>query len=236
MSYTRYDVPNESGNVLSGLSLYYDSMYIGNGGTATKTTLTGGSMYVSSGGTATDTTLTYYVSMNVLSSGEADNTVVNSYCQMYVIGGSADSTTINSDGYVTVGNGGLVNHTTITSGASMILYTSSGWEEQGIGATTASNTTVLSDGVLYLSSGAVADGINVAGSGRVYVYSGATATGIVAESGAGVQFPIALDNVVTGSSGGTEFALSDGKISDLKIDSGYGYGVESGATATNPVV
>ncbi|MBO7653882.1 MAG: hypothetical protein J6U40_03070, partial [Kiritimatiellae bacterium] len=236
MSYTRYDVPNESGNVLSGLSLYYDSMYIGNGGTATKTTLTGGSMYVSSGGTATDTTLTYYVSMNVLSSGEADNTVVNSYCQMYVIGGSADSTTINSDGYVTVGNGGLVNHTTITSGASMILYTSSGWKEQGIDATTASNTTVLSDGVLYLSSGAVADGINVAGSGRVFVSSGATATGIVAESGAGVHFPIALDTVVTGTSGGTAFALSDGKISDLKIDSGNGYGVESGATATNPVV
>ena len=236
MSYTRYDVPNESGNVLSGLSLYYDSMYIGNGGTATKTTLTGGSMYVSSGGTATDTTLTYYVSMNVLSSGEADNTVVNSYCQMYVIGGSADSTTITSDGYVTVGNGGLVNHTTIGSGASMYLYTSSGWKEQGIDATTASNTTVLSDGVLYLSSGAVADGINVAGSGRVFVSSGATATGIVAESGAGVHFPIALNTVVNGTSGGTAFALSDGKISDLKIDRGNGFGIESGATATNPVV
>jgi len=335
MSYTRYDVPNESGNVLSGLSLYYDSMFVGSGGTALNTTVDYYSyMIVSEGGTAQNTTVNSYGSMNIYSSGVAQNTIVNngvlniyssgvadnttlnghggievspggtatgatvnpgtilyinsggtalniaenggevleygsasfvpnifsdvvlnygmsatvhsgttafrttvnSHGGMNVIGGSADSTTITSDGYVTVGNGGLVNHTTIGSGASMYLYTSSGWEEQGIGATTASNTTVLGNGVLYLSSGAVADGINVAGSGRVWVSSGAMATGIVAESGAGVYFPIALDTVVTGTSGGTAFALSDGKISDLKIDSGNGFGVLSGATATNPVV
>jgi autotransporter passenger strand-loop-strand repeat protein len=236
MSYTRYDVPNESGNVLSGLSLYYDSMYVSAGGTATKTTLNCGSMYVSSGGTATKTTLDYFGSMYVFSSGGADNTTVNSYGRMCVIGGSADNTTITSDGYVTVGNAGLANHTTIGSGASMNLYIDEGWNDQGAGAPTASNTTVLGDGMLYLSSGAVADGINVAGSGRVYVYSGATATGIVAESGARIHYWIALDTVVTGTSGGTAFALSNGKISGLKIDSGNGYGVESGATATAPVV
>ena len=236
MSYTRYDVPNESGNVLSGLSLYYDSMYVSAGGTATKTTLNCGSMYVSSGGTATKTTLDYFGSMYVFSSGGADNTTVNSYGRMCVIGGSADNTTITSDGYVTVGNAGLANHTTIGSGASMNLYIDEGWNDQGTGAPTASNTTVLGDGMLYLSSGAVADGINVAGSGRVYVYSGATATGIVAESGARIHYWIALDTVVTGTSGGTAFTLSEGKISGLKIDSGNGYGVESGATATAPVV
>ena len=335
MSYTRYDVPNESESVLSGLSLYYDSMYVGSGGTATDTTLDyGGYMIVSEGGVAQNTTVNSYGSMNIYSSGVAQNTIVNngvlnilssgvadnttlnghggieispggtatgvtlnpgtilyinsggtalsiaenggfiyeygsasfvpntfsdvvldygmsatvhsgttalrttvnSYGRMYVTGGSADSTTINSDGYAAVGNGGLVNHTTINSGASMVLYTSSGWEEQGIGATTASNTTVLGNGVLYLSSGAVADGINVAGSGRVWVSSGATATWIVAEPGARIHYWIALNTVVTGTSGGTAFALSDGKISDLKIDSGNGYGVESGATATNPIV
>ena len=104
MSYTRYDVPNESGNVLSGLSLsYYDSMYIGSGGTATDTTMDYSYMYVSEGGVANKTTLNSGARASVFSGAAMNSTTVNSAGSVIVTtGGVISNTTVNSFGYVGV--------------------------------------------------------------------------------------------------------------------------------------
>ena len=87
MSYTRYDVPNESESVLSGLSLYYDSMYIGSGGTAEDTTMDYSYMYVSDGGRAEKTTVKNAGGLSVFDGGTAKTVVLDNYASAYVASG-----------------------------------------------------------------------------------------------------------------------------------------------------
>ena len=87
MSYTRYDVPNESESVLSGLSLYYDSMYIGSGGTAEDTTMDYSYMYVSDGGRAEKTTVKNAGVLSVFDGGTAKTVVLDNYASAYVASG-----------------------------------------------------------------------------------------------------------------------------------------------------
>ena len=72
----RYDV--SSGITSSGITLYYDSMYVSSGGTATSTTVDwSGILHVSSGGTANSTTVNSGGDLYVSSGGTATATTVN---------------------------------------------------------------------------------------------------------------------------------------------------------------
>ena len=131
MSNTRYDVPNESESVLSGLSLTNDSMYISSGGTALDTTVDdyskmyvcdGGMaidtiiktayLYVSSGGSALQTSLAGYdASLHVYSGGVADGVSGTGNYNAVVAdnGGTVKNVVLDNYGHAYVSSGGVIS-------------------------------------------------------------------------------------------------------------------------------
>ena len=327
MSYSRYDVPNESGAVVSGLTLNYDSMYVNEGGTAEATTLNSGGSMQLNGGIANNTIVNSYGAMCVYTNGVANSTTVNSAGYMTVYYGSANDTVLNgggsmyfesatgsgvtvnsgadlsfygsnnvtgiveNGGCVYVGGNGTVTFTpntfadldittscevTVHSGttalrtsmnasASIVVYrggsavgtlmngywgrmyvldsgtaldtvvngSGSVWISSG-GA--ASNTTVNSGGQLVIDHGAGANGVTLASRGRLVVYSSATVTGIDAEDGAVLYVYLTPGTVLSGTSGGKDISVSDGKADGLTVESGGYLYVSNGTTATNTTV
>ncbi len=242
MSY--YIVPNESETVLSGLSLYYDSMYVSSGGTASNTTLThGGSMYVSSGGTATETTLYYGGSMYVCSSGLADNTTVNGGTLIVSSSGLADNTTINT-GVLQIYSGGTADNTTANLGGG--LYISSGGTATKIlenggnvavysGATATFIPNVINDLVvsdschITIHSGTTAVNASMQNA-SMFVYSGGTATGTVLNWGLLRVNDGLAENTVVNSAARIEVS-SGGVANNTTVNSGGSVSVYTGASA-----
>ena len=175
MSYSSYTVPNESETVLSGMSLYYDSMYVSNGGTASDTIVDYGAyINIFSGGTADKTTVNTYGSVYVGSSGLAKNTTLNGGCSMllYSSYASADGVTVNP-GCTLILSSGAVATGVVENGGRVVVYS---------GATASYLPNVLSDLVasgsqqITVHSGTTAVNAELLNA-SMYVYSGGTATG-----------------------------------------------------------
>ena len=108
-----YSVPNESGSVLSDVTLINDSMFISSGGTAVNTVVDDyAQMDVYSGGSAMQTALTGYdARINVYSGGLADGvTGTDSYNALIVYdGGTVKNAVLDNYGRVYVYAGGVIS-------------------------------------------------------------------------------------------------------------------------------
>lgn len=164
---------------------------------------------VHSGTTALRTSMNASASIVVYSGGSAVGTLMNGYWgRMYVLdSGTALDTVVNGSGSVWISSGGA-----------------------------ASNTTVNSGGQLVIDHGANANGVTLASRGRLVVYSSATVTGIDAEDGAVLYVYLTNGTVLSGTSGGKEISVSDGKADGLTVESGGYLYVSDGTTATNTTV
>ncbi|MBR7139232.1 MAG: AIDA repeat-containing protein, partial [Lentisphaeria bacterium] len=175
----RYDV--SSGITSSGITLYYDSMYVSSGGTATSTTVNSyGYLYVSSGGTATDITI-------AMGHG-GDSVVVYS-------GGVVHNATVCSGGDFVL-RGGVVNDIVLSSAINnndrTDLFISSGGEANNVrvekyawislASGKVNNVTINSGGFMEISSGGMATSTTVNYGGSMYVFSGGTATSTTVDS------------------------------------------------------
>ena len=199
----RYDVL--SGITSSGITLYYDSMYVSSGGTATDTTVNEwGELYVSSGGTATNTTVNEGGYLYVENSGTATNTTVDEWGNIYVSsGGTATDTTVNEEGALYVSSGG-----------------------------TATDTTVNEGGTLCVESGGTATAITANAGARLF-FTVAPDTCIQGTSaGSSVEITNGYVSGYTVNEGGFLFVSSGGTATDTTVDEGGELYVDSGGTAT----
>ncbi len=231
--YIRYDV--SSGITSSGITLYYDSMYVSSGGTATDTTVnSGGDLWVYSGGTATDTTVNYLGHLYVSSGGTA-SLVFYPWRGTVVSSAGAVVKYLERDANVYYGNGfvGVIskadtmNGLQVTSGNSAIVYSggtatsttvNSGCNLYVFSGGTATDTTVNEGGNLCVSSGGTAMDTTVNEGGDLYVESGGTAT------------------ATTVNSGGYLYVYSGGTATATTVNSGGYLCVDSGGTANSTTV
>lgn len=143
----RYDIYD--GIISSGITLYWDSMYISSGGANNTTVNDGGWMYISSGGVANSTTVNYGGNMYISSGGVANNTTTVNRGSMYIYsGGTANSTTVNYGGYMLIYSGGVANSTTVNSGGYMDI--TSGGVHRG-------SLQIESEATVWANSGAIID-------------------------------------------------------------------------------
>ena len=199
-----------SGEVSSGIVLNsYDSMTVFDGGTADNTTVnSAGKITISSGGVAENTTLNSRGGMNVSDGGTANSTVVASRGSMYVsVGGTANSTVVSYGGNFYLSRGG-----------------------------TAADTSVSSGGRFTVLSGGTACDTTVNGSGRIVVSSGGTAMGIIVSNGGLLDFAVAPDTLIAGTSGGVAFEIGNGQVSGYTVNAGDTLSVSSGGTADSVTI
>ena len=198
-----------SGEVSSGIVLEKDSMTVFDGGTADTTTVnSAGKLTISFGGVA-------------------ENTTLNSRGGMYVSdGGTANSTVVASRGSMYVSDVGTANSTVVAYGGN--FYLSKGG--------TAADTSVSSGGRFTVLSGGTACDTTVNGSGRIVVSSGGTAMGIIVSDGGLLDFAVAPDTLIAGTSGGVAFEIGNGQVSGYTVNAGDTLNVSSGGTADSVTV
>ena len=150
-------------------------------------------------------------SLRVSSGGTVENTTVNECCTVYVYeGGTANNTTVNEWGEIYVYEGGTANSTTVNEG---------GWFEVYSGGTAHSGT-ISSGGTMWVDGGGTADEIVVSNGGYVRVFEGASATGLAIEDGGALDFTVVPETWVQWTSGGSEFNMESGFLSEYVLNSG----------------
>ncbi|EPA9245496.1 autotransporter outer membrane beta-barrel domain-containing protein [Yersinia enterocolitica] len=152
--------------------------YVLRGASATDTTINNGAQYVSSGASATDTTINngaQYVS----SGASATDTTINSGgLQAVISGGRATSTTVHSGGVLQVSAGGSASLVTQNSGGAVVTNTSaalSGTNDKGsfsIVSGNAANMLLENGGYLEVLKDHKASDTTVGSNGTLYVHSG----------------------------------------------------------------
>ena len=218
---------------------YYGQFDVYEGGIASQTTVSSdGYFYVYEGGFADQTTVSSGGRLEVSGMGSATGIVAEEGAYLgfgvatntYAAGTSAGvlfeitdtlaGYTIHS-GYLDVCDGGIVNNTTVDSGAD-----------------------------LYVGYDGKADGITVSSGGRLEVSGMGSATGIVAEEGADLIFQVGPGCKAQGTYAGSAFDITDtvagytihsgyldvnkdGKADDVTVDPGGALYVSNGGTATN---
>ena len=214
-----YHISN--GQVSSGIELYYDTMYISSGGSASNTIINdGGWMHIDNGGSASDTTINNRGHMEVSSGGVAHNTTVSSGGSIFISSGGVANCTTVSRGCVFIYDGGVASDNAMSGGN---MYISSG----GV----ASNTT-MSGGIVFIENGGIANNITVDDS-HMYIYSGASATDIVAMSGTMLAITVASNTYIQGRYNGSAFEMKDAKMSGYTIDAGGSMSIFSGGVASD---
>ncbi|CNG58233.1 putative autotransporter [Yersinia enterocolitica] len=154
------------------------AQYVSSGASATDTTINNGAQYVSSGASATDTTINngaQYVS----SGASATDTTINSGgLQAVISGGRATSTTVHSGGVLQVSAGGSASLVTQNSGGAVVTNTSaalSGTNDKGsfsIVSGNAANMLLENGGYLEVLKDHKASDTTVGSNGTLYVHSG----------------------------------------------------------------
>ena len=237
-----------SGEISSGITVSYYTMYIYSGGTANSTTVnSSGYMYISSGGVAaaikenggyvyvadganasfasnTISGLTlYYKPMTVHQNTVANSTTVNSGGSMYIYnGGVANSTTINSGGSMYISSGGTANSTTINSGGNMDIYSG------GV----ANSTTINSGGNMSILWGGVANSTTVNSGVSMSISWDGVANSTTINSGGNMSILWGgVANSTTVNSSGNMYISSGGTATAIKENGGYVY-VADGANAS----
>ena len=242
------------GGIANSTTLRYGSMYVSSdgvvnntevnfsglleasfGGIANSTTINfPGSMYVSSGGIANDTTVNSGGRFVIFNGGTANRTTVNFGGRLYVSSGGTATNIRENGGYIevydytnisfvpnsfsglilsrfsaTVHSGTTANSTMVTGGA---LYVSSGG--------TVNNTMLFSGGKLCVSSGGTANNTTVNYICSLFLHNGGTANNVIVSAGGSVS--VGKDCIITGQltfiQGGSVFlnsqAFFDFNISD----------------------
>ena len=206
-----------SGIVSSGITLYYDSMYVSGGGTATNTTINGGNMEIYSGGTANNATVNFGGWMDIESGGTANNATVNSGGRMYIeSGATATDIIVSAFGFVDIED-------METGGGASVTFSSM----------TYSNLMVTMEKSLHIYENCVANNTRINSGGWMDIYKGATATNIVADSGAMLTITVAPDTYIQGTSAGSAFEMKGGHINGYKVADCCEMFVESGGVASN---
>ena len=200
-----------SGQISSGIELYYDQMYISSGGVANSTTVNdGGSMYISSGGVANSTT-------------------VNNLGIMYISGGTANSVTVNSSGLLYVDSGGYVENLTLAIGragymvkvysgcsaVNVFVYEGGDFELHGGYAKNVilSRTWAYGDlSDLFIMSGGRAENIMVGYCGNLDIRSGTANNVTVNSYGRILISSNCMANSTTVNYGGSMFISNGGRV------------------------
>ena len=254
-------------NTFSGVELVNASATVHSGTTANQTKLTSNSfLNIYDGGTANETAVGSDGCFYVCEGGTANNTDVNSGGYLWVSSrGIVAKTNVNSRGQLYVSSGATATEVTAALGAyldfcvtsdTLITGTSNGSAfeikegavndgftlekarlELGTGVK-AVNTTVNSGGMLYVSSGAIANGI-VENGGSVDVEEEAEVS-FVANVFSDLVLSNATATVHSGttafstiaSSGGRLRVYSDGIADGIEVNGGGSLWVASGGTAT----
>ena len=204
-----YEIPNETGNILSGVILLAeDTMVIKDGGEAQDTTVDDGRLNVDDGGYASKTLVSSGGYMRVSNGAIASNTTVGSNGSMWVgATGSAGETTMSGWGG-SMNILGLATDVQVTGGGSMTVANGG----------TVKNANLIENGYALLQNGATGNNVSVGLGGYLSVDNGATAT--IVEDGGQV-------NVLAGANA----VFANHTFSDLVIPYNYTTTVHSGTTA-----
>ena len=204
-----YEIPNETGNILSGVTLITgDTMRLKDGGEAQDTTVDDGRLNVDDGGYVSKTLVSSGGYMRVSNGAIASNTTVGSNGSMWVgATGSAGETTMS-------GWGGSMN---ILGTATDVLVTGGGSMTVANGGTV-KDATLIDYGYALFEKGATGNNVSVGLGGYLSVANGATAN--IVENGGYV-------NVVEGANA----VFANHTFSDLVIPYNDTTTVHSGTTA-----
>ena len=179
---------------------------------AVSTTLTGGTMYVRRGAKATATSA-YNGEIKLGWSGTMTDTVVSGVDgSMFVYESGVASRTVVNDEARMYISGGVANEVTVSQG---LLYVSSGGVAQG--------ATIYNEGIAYISSGGTATAAVIHRNGRMYVSNGGLVSDAVVSSGGRLEV----------QSGGTAVGAT---LLSGTSNSGGILSVSSGGTALSTVV
>ena len=186
------------------------------------------SAIVYSGGTANSTTVNELGMFEVSSGGVANSTTVNELGMFEVSSGGTATEIIENGGYVDVADGAIVSFASNTF--SGLVLSASATVHSG---TTANNTTVNTNGFLYVLGGTV-NSATVNAGGGLAVSSGGTVNSAKVNTGGRLHvFGGGIANRTTVSSGGQLFVSQGGTADSATI---YGNGelnVLGGGTAAN---
>ena len=223
-----YDIT--SGVTSAGLSLNNDSMYISNGGVASRTTAEEYSnIYVSEGGLAKDTTLNSGGQMIVSEGGAANRATVNSSGFLYVYESGSATEVIENGGYVNWSEQASV--TFKPNAFSGLVIESYGTATLHSGTT--ANSATVNSGYLYVYSGGTANGATVNSYGALHVSEGGTANSATVNSyGYASVFSGGTLNGATVNSSGYVSVYSGGSAQSATVNSGGSLYVTEGAKAT----
>ena len=219
-----YSVPNESGSVLSDVTLINDSMFISSGGTAVNTVVDDyAQMDVYSGGTAQQTALTGYdARINVSSGGLADGVKgTGSYNTTIVYNsGTVKNAVLDNYGRVYVYAGGVISGleqqyafgSCYGEISGLVMNNVNAWMDVYEGGKL--SDAVINAGTVNVSNGAQVSGMTI-NSGNVGI-GGGTATDVTVCSGGMLGGGAAtMSNVLV--SGGRLDVYSDTSLDGLEI-------------------
>ena len=236
------DMYVQSGTV-NNTVVYHDGfLALSSGATANSTTvLSSGYLIVSSGGTANSVTVNGYGIFWIISGGSASGVIVNSSGYVGISSGGAAKDVVENGGYVYVVDeleNGLPNVTFKKNAFSGVVLTRDGAGEKQMASvhsgTTATDTTVNSDGYLEVIGGIV-NGNTVNSGGKMKVFSG-TANSTTVNPGGHLDISSGgFANSVTVNSDGILHVLSGGTATNV-VENGGDIGVYSGGTANSVTV
>ena len=197
--------------------------------------LDGRSATVHSGTTAADVTLKAGGLLHVYSGGSVAN-VVWSPCEgileqeegayvTYAAGQQYSGVYYGEDGYLL--SSAMTMEGVTVQNAGMLYVMSEGFagtvsvEEDGrmfvSAGGSAEDVAVKAYASMHIASGGSANGVTVGAEGFLKVSSGGTAAGIEAEAGTCLNFAVAPDTWIAGTSGGSAFEIVDGRVSDYTV-------------------
>ncbi len=223
------------GGTATDTTVNIGQMFISSGGYASKVLLLGqddraeGDIYVTKGGVVKSVTVSDYGDYYVLSEGTAIKTIVNSTGNMEISSGGTAMEITENGGFVKVEEGAQVAFAS-NSFSGLVL---SGWQSINKGertqdsasihsGTTAFNTDVQSDGILFVFFGGSISNTSVCSNGVVTVSSGGTADstklnrkGVMNVSCGGIA------NGITVDPGGALSVKSSGTATEIIENGGY---------------
>ncbi len=213
-------------------------LIIDNGTAKNVTVDNNGKIIISSDGKGENTTVNAGGYLCISSGGKAENRTVNTGGYLYITSGASAIDIKENGGFVNIEKGALVNFVPNTID-NLTLNKQSATLHSG---TSASDTTIDTDGNLYIYSGGKAENTTVNTGGYLYITSGASAIDIKEnggfvnfEQGALVNFvPNTIDNLTLNNQSAT---LHSGVItSNATIKSGGMLHLYDGASATTVFV